>query len=198
MSPMERTLQQIVDDGDDDEICRLFEDWDYISSKRLPGSVARLALVVGDATNDADAVVPAIAECRADGVDWACIAEPLGLPTEQARRRYEPLLPPPGSIPPTVNQLLDAGDYDELVRRFEEQSRKAGRTVSGPLYRLELAVHFPVSNVGDAERNVAEAVALCRADGVDWDCLAERLGATPAQVQEWFEALRSKPAGRSA
>ena len=45
---MERTLQQILNDGDDDEICCRYEDWDYISSRRLPGSVARLELAVGD------------------------------------------------------------------------------------------------------------------------------------------------------
>ena len=189
---MERTLRQIVDDGDDDEICRLFEDWDFTSATRLPASVAGLVAAVADATNDDTPVVAAVAECRADGLDWAFIAQRLGITPAQARERYEALLPPPGSMPPTVNQLLIAGDYDELVRRFEEQSRKEGRNVSGTVYRLELAVHFPMMNTDTAERNVAEAVALCLADGLDWDRVAECMGATLAQARDWFEAQRSK------
>ena len=42
---------------------------------------------------------------------------------------------------------------------------------------------------------VVPAIAECGADCVDGHCLAERLGATPAQVQEWFEAARRRKSG---
>ena len=57
--------------------------------------------------------------------------------------------------------------------------------------RLELAVG-DATNVMDA---VVPAIAECGADCVDGHCLAERLGATPAQVQEWFEAARRRKSG---
>jgi hypothetical protein len=74
-------------------------------------------------------------------------------------------------MPRTVEQII--ADADQLARRFEDGDLGPGRTVSGASLR---AVRKAFEAKATAERDIAEAVQVARAEGHSWSAIGAMLG----------------------
>jgi hypothetical protein len=106
-------------------------------------------------------------------------------------------------MPRTVEEIL--AQADDLARRFEEDSLGPGRSVSGASLRT---VRKAFEAKARAERDLADAVTVARAEGHSWvaigamlgtsgEAARQRYGMPPAEAKAPRRRKRNASAARS-
>jgi hypothetical protein len=95
-------------------------------------------------------------------------------------------------MPRTVEEIL--AQADDLARRFEEDSLGTGRSVSGASLR---AVRKAFEVKARAERDLADAVTVARAEGHSWAAIGAMLGTSGEAARQRYgkTAAESNPPG---
>ncbi|WP_420621663.1 hypothetical protein [Candidatus Poriferisodalis sp.] len=86
---MRPTIDELIDNGDWDEVARRFEGFDVERAVRRPISDWWLRCAAGDPKSPDDLLRTKVAAARADGVSWQRIGELLGVPEAEAQQRYD-------------------------------------------------------------------------------------------------------------
>jgi hypothetical protein len=91
-------------------------------------------------------------------------------------------------MPRTVEEIL--AHADDLARRFEEDNLGPGRVVSGASLR-EVRKAFELK--ARAERDLADAVTVARAEGHSWAAIGAMLGTSGEAARQRYGQSAPKP-----
>jgi hypothetical protein len=91
-------------------------------------------------------------------------------------------------VPRTVEEIL--AHADDLARRFEEGNLGAGHIVSGASLR-EVRKAFEAK--ARAERELADAVTVARAEGHSWSAIGGMLGTSGEAARQRYGQPTPKP-----
>ena len=91
-------------------------------------------------------------------------------------------------MPRTVEEIL--AHADDLARRFEEDTPRPGRVVSGASLR-EVRKAFEAK--AHVERDLADAVTVARAEGHSWAAIGAMLGTSGEAARQRYGQSAPKP-----